>query len=129
MNNENNLSLREKAELTWLRERPRLEGSRLLRQAKKLEKVHEKLTMILGSDYEIELSINSKGDIIALVEDIQFITYNYDDDLLHIVPIVRCPLCEKSVSLGFINDLAALGEKLQLLESGYRHVCAFGNIV
>lgn len=128
MEKESSLSLRESAVRAWQRVRPSREAARLLRQAKKLEKVREKLVTIIGLGYEIEMGINSKGDIFALVEDIQFFTYNYDDDLLHIVPVVSCPLCGKEVSLGFIDDLAELGEKLKLLESGYRHTCAFGGI-
>lgn len=125
MESESSLSLRESAVLAWQRVRPNREAARLLWRAEKLEKVREKLVTIIGPGYEIEMGINSEGDIIASVEDIQFFTFNYDDDLLRIVPVVSCPLCGKGVSLGFIDDLADLGEKLKLLESGYRHTCGF----
>lgn len=125
MDNESRLSLRERAYLFWQRERPKREAARLEWQAKKLDRVRQKLAQIIGPEHSIEIGINSKGDIIASVEDIHFVTYNYDDDLLHIVPIISCPLCGKEVSLGFINDLAELGEKLDLLESSYRHICDF----
>lgn len=125
MENESQLTLREKALLTWRRVRPNREAARLLWQAEKLEKVRQKLVWILGSDENIELGINSNGDITATVEDVQFTTYNYDDDLLHVVPIIKCPFCEKDVSLGSIEDLAELGEKLELFQNGYRHTCSF----
>lgn len=125
MEQESQLTLRERAVLTWKRVRPSREASRLLRQAEKLEKVREKLVRIIGSEENIEMGINSNGDITATVEDVQFTTYSYDDDLLHIVPIVKCRFCGKDVSLGFIEDLAELGEKLELLPNGYRHTCSF----
>lgn len=123
MNSKSNLSLREKAILTWIQERPIREAQRLRWQVEKINAVHEKLRKILGSEYEIKIGINSNGDITAVVEDLRFTTYNYDDDLLHIVLIVKCRLCGKDVSLGFINDIADLGEKLEKSYLSTRHRC------
>lgn len=126
---EGRLTLRERAVLTWRDERPQREAARLLWQAEKLEKVRGKLAGIVGPEHEIKIGINSKGDITARVEDLQFITYSYDEDLFLIVPVAKCPLCGKDVSLGYIEDLAELGEKLELLEYGYRHECgAYKNL-
>lgn len=129
MGQESRVTLRERAVLTWRDERPQREAARLLWQAEKLEKVRGKLAGIVGPEHEIKIGINSTGDITARVEDLQFITYNYDDDLLLIVAKVNCPLCGKDVSLGYVEDLADLGEKLELLEYGYRHECgAYKNL-
>lgn len=124
MERESNSSLQAKALLAWQYARPQREATRLLQRAEKLERVHEKLALILGTEYEIEMGINSRGDIIARVEDLKFTTYSYDDDLLHIVPLVSCPLCGKEVSLGYINDLAELGEALEKFEHGLKHQCS-----
>lgn len=123
MNSESSLSLREKAVLVWREERPVREAERLQRQVVKLNSVREKLQNILGPEYKIRIGINSQGDVTAVVEDLRFITYGYDDDLLHIVPIVRCGKCGKDVSLGYINDLAELGEKLETTDLSIRHSC------
>lgn len=123
MGQQGRLTLRERAALTWERDRPQREASRLMWQAEKLERVRGKLAGIIGLEHDIEMGVNSKGDITARVEDLRFTTYGYDDDLLLIVPIVNCPLCGQDVSLGYIEDLAELGEKLELFGPGYRHQC------
>jgi hypothetical protein len=120
---DSNLSLKELALLTWKNERSKKEASRLELKAKYLQSIRRKLTEMFGQVYEINTSINEDEVVIATVDNMRFSTFIYNEEVITIIPVVKCPSCGKDAFLGAVNDLAELGEVLEEFELGLRHTC------
>jgi|ERR1051325_150105 hypothetical protein len=118
-----NLSLSEWAVLTWKRDRPIKKAARLELRARYLQAVRRKLTEICGPNYEIKTGLDKDGGVTAQVDDVRFGTYIYNEQVITIIPVVRCPSCERDVYLGAVEDLAELGEALEEFSVGLRHEC------
>jgi hypothetical protein len=117
------LSLRERALLTWKRERPMKEVERLELKARYLEAVRRKLVEMFGQDYEIKAGLVDDERVTAQVDDVRFSTFIYNEEVITVIPVVTCSYCEKDVHLGAINNLAELGEALEAFALGLRHEC------
>ncbi len=117
------MALREKAILTWHRERPMKEAARMEQQVRLLEAVRSKLDKMFGPGYEIKVGVIDDERIIGIVDDIRFNTFIYNEEVITIIPVEKCPYCEKDARLGAVNDLAELGEALEEFELGMRHEC------
>lgn len=117
------LSLRERALLTWKLERPMKEAERLELKARYLEAVRRKLAAMFGEYYEIRTGIVDDERVTAQIDDVRFSTFIYNEEVITIIPIVTCPYCERDVHLGGINDLAELGEALEAFSLGLKHDC------
>jgi hypothetical protein len=117
------MGLRERALLTWKLERPVKEAERVELKARYLEAVRQKLVNMFGHDYEIKTFIYEEERIAAQVDDVRFSTFIYNEETITIIPVVTCPLCDRDVSLGGINDLAELGEALESFIQGLSHEC------
>lgn len=117
------LSLRERALLTWKRERPLKEAERLELKARYLEAVRRKLAEMFGQDYEIRAGIQDEDKVTAQVDDVRFSTFIYNEEVITVIPVVTCPSCEKDVYLGAVNDMAELGEALEAFYLGLNHEC------
>lgn len=119
------LTLRQKAILTWYHERSMKKAARVEQQARLLETVHQKMVQMFSSEYEIKVGVLDNQHIGAIVGDVRFRTFIYNENLITVVPVERCSYCEKDTLLGAICDLAELGEALEEFELGLRHQCNF----
>jgi hypothetical protein len=81
------------------------------------------MAQMFSSEYEIKVGILHDQHIGAIVGDIRFRTFIYNENLITVVPVERCFYCEKDTLLGAIYDLAELGEALEEFELGLRHQC------
>jgi hypothetical protein len=117
------LTLRQKAALAWIRERPLREAARLEKRVKVLSVVREKLTRIFGKEYEIQVGVEPDGKIIAWVEDLRFTTITYSVEFITISLVERCPRCSLDLPIGAVSDLADIGELLEAFVAGKLHEC------
>lgn len=117
------ISLRERALITWKLERPKKEAERLEKKARYLEAVRKKLVDMFGQDYVIKAFLHEDDRITAQVDDVRFSTFIYNEEIITIIPVITCPSCDREVFLGGINDLAELGEALESFIQGLSHEC------
>lgn len=78
---------------------------------------------MFGPGYEIKVGVSDEERITAIVDNIRFNTFIYNEEVITIIPVEKCPCCGKDVRLGAVNDLAELGEALEEFELGLRHEC------
>jgi hypothetical protein len=99
------------------------EAERVEQKARLLEAVRCKLDKMFGPGYEIEVGIIDEQRISAVVDDVLFNTFIYNEEVITVIPVGHCPSCNKDALLGAVNDLAELGEALEEFELGLRHQC------
>jgi hypothetical protein len=121
--NGSNLRLSERAALTWRHERPTKEAARTEQRLKYEQVVRRRLDEMFGQGYEVTTSVNEDGNVIAIVDDVRFSTFIYNEEVITVIPVVKCHSCEKDVYLGAVNDLAELGEAMEAFSLGLRHEC------
>lgn len=117
------LTLREKAILTWKRERPLKEAAKIEQQARYLKAVRRLLEQMVGTEYDIDIGVNDDGYIEATIQDLHFRTFIYNEEVITIIPTDYCSSCHKQISLGGVEDLAELGQALEEFKLGLRHQC------
>jgi hypothetical protein len=122
------LSLREKAALAWKSERPMREVARLEKRARQITAVRARLREIFGTEYEIKVGIDEDKQIVAMIEDLRFIAICYDCEIFNISLIEKCPQCGKDMPLGFVSNLADIGELMEEFEAGNIHECSFNQL-
>ena len=117
------MRLSEQAALIWRDKQSVREGPHEALRAINVHAVRRKLIEIFGADYVITVRWKDDRRVTAMVDDVRFSTFIYNERTITVIPVVRCPSCAKDVFLGAVEDLVELGKALKEFEQGMRHEC------
>lgn len=118
-----NMRLSEQAALIWRDKQFVTEELPEALSTKYVQAVRRKLIEMFGSDYVITIRFIDERRIAAMVDDMRFSTFIYNERTITVIPVVKCPACSKDAFLGAVEDMAGLGEALVEFEQGMRHEC------
>jgi hypothetical protein len=105
------LTLRERAERVWQKERPK-STVRISKRAERIYELRSKIENILGSNLFVDIQVESYGRPVAVIENLRFVLTSCDRknrrSLMLIYPCHRC----LGESGSIINSLVELGQLL-----------------